>query len=237
MADVTIETIETPTVNANIVSYEDICKANALIKTTPIHGKDYAEVAQRIKAFRCCYPMGTISTILERLNETMCLFRAEVRTETGALLGTGTAYELYGSSNINKTSFIENCETSAVGRALAMCGFGIEGAVASLDEVQNAQNAQAEVKPKAKAESKPKAETKAKTEPKAETDGPKVAEDASLQDLRTTLESLGLEEKLVGSFFGKTSLDDFTEKMRASLISGINSGELQEKYAERFPAA
>ena len=53
------------------------------------------------------------------------------------LLATGTAYEKENSTFINKTSYIENCETSAVGRALGMCGFGIDTSVASAEEVQN----------------------------------------------------------------------------------------------------
>ena len=53
-------------------------------------------------------------------------------------MGTGTAYEKENSSFINKTSYIENCETSAVGRALGMAGFGIDTSVASAEEVANA---------------------------------------------------------------------------------------------------
>ena len=54
------------------------------------------------------------------------------------LLGSGHAYEKEGSTFINRTSYIENCETSAVGRALGMCGFGIDTSIASSEEVQNA---------------------------------------------------------------------------------------------------
>ena len=61
------------------------------------------------------------------------------------VLGTGMAYEREGSSNINKTSYIENCETSAIGRALGMAGLGINTAVASSEEVQNAIKQQEEL--------------------------------------------------------------------------------------------
>ena len=54
------------------------------------------------------------------------------------ILGTGTAYEKENSTFINKTSYIENCETSAIGRALAMCGIGIDTSIASKEEVENA---------------------------------------------------------------------------------------------------
>lgn len=129
------------------IKYADIEKANKSIKTTDIKGKDYAEVNQRIKAFRMIYPQGTIKTILVSNNDGICVFRAEAYeyekcNEDGnyesKLLGTGTAYEKENSTFINKTSYIENCETSAVGRALGMCGFGIDTSVASAEEVQNA---------------------------------------------------------------------------------------------------
>jgi galactitol-specific phosphotransferase system IIB component len=58
------------------------------------------------------------------------------------ILGTGHAFEEQTSTFINKTSYIENCETSAVGRALGMCGFGIDTSVASAEEVENAINNQ-----------------------------------------------------------------------------------------------
>ena len=124
------------------MKYLDIAIANEQIKATPIKGKDYAEVNQRIKAFRMVYPQGMIKTDIESLVDGVCVMRAEVYTDNGVLLGTGTAYEKEDSSFINKTSFIENCETSAVGRALGMAGFGIDVSVASAEEVQNAINNQ-----------------------------------------------------------------------------------------------
>ena len=124
------------------VTYEDIKKANDTIKTTDIKGKNYAEVNQRIKAFRMVYPDGFITTEMTSNENGVCVFRADVGIykENGEpqILGTGTAFERESSSFINKTSYIENCETSAVGRALGMAGFGIDVSVASADEVQNA---------------------------------------------------------------------------------------------------
>ena len=124
------------------ISYLDIAIANETIKATDIKGKDYAEVNQRIKAFRMIYPQGTIQTHLVSNENGVCIFRASVLAEDGTLLGTGTAYEKENSTFINKTSYIENCETSAVGRALGMAGFGIDVSVASAEEVQNAINNQ-----------------------------------------------------------------------------------------------
>lgn len=118
--------------------YLDLAIANELIKTTDIKGKEYAEVNQRIKAFRSVYPQGTINTTMLSNENGVCVFKAQVISEDGTLLATGTAYEREDSSFINKTSYIENCETSAIGRALGIAGFGIDVSVASAEEVQNA---------------------------------------------------------------------------------------------------
>lgn len=120
-----------------MITYEDIKKANDAIQTTAIKDKQYAEVNQRIKAFRMVYPEGFITTEMLSNEGGVCIFRAVVGCN-GVALGTGTAYEKEGSTFINKTSYIENCETSAVGRALGMAGFGIDTSVASAEEVQNA---------------------------------------------------------------------------------------------------
>ena len=144
-----------------MIKFEDIKKANESIITTGIERKDkngktiikeYAEVNQRIKAFRMVYPEGLIQTELISNENGVCIFKAtvgQINDENGIfkVLGTGTAYEKENSSFINKTSYIENCETSAVGRALGMAGFGIDTSVASAEEVQNAIEQQKELKP------------------------------------------------------------------------------------------
>ena len=123
------------------MTYLDLAIANETIRTTDIKGKEYAEVNQRIKAFRMVYPDGIIDTDMVSNENGVCIFKAMVGYwEDGEVhwLGMGTAYEKENSSFINKTSYIENCETSAVGRALGMAGFGIDVSVASAEEVQNA---------------------------------------------------------------------------------------------------
>ena len=120
------------------MKYLDLAIANEQIKTTDIKGKEYAEVNQRIKAFRMVYPQGSIRTEMLSNENGVCVFRATVWDETNTLLATGHAYEKEDSTFINKTSYIENCETSAIGRALGMAGFGIDVSVASAEEVQNA---------------------------------------------------------------------------------------------------
>ena len=140
-----------------MITFEQIQKANSTIKTIPVKGKDYAEVPQRIKAFRSVCPNGAIVTELLSCENGVCIFKASIYDEKQVLIGTGTAYEKEDSSFINNTSYIENCETSAVGRALGMCGFGIDVSVASAEEVQNAilnQDAEAEKKAEPKATGK-----------------------------------------------------------------------------------
>lgn len=132
----------------NKIKFEDIQRANESIKTTDIKGKDYAEVNQRIKAFRMVYPTGTITTDIVSLENGIVTMRATVKDESEKIIGTGYAQEKESSSFINKTSYIENCETSAVGRALGMCGFGIDTSVASYEEVANAIENQNNSKPK-----------------------------------------------------------------------------------------
>lgn len=112
--------------------------ANDTISYANIKGKDYAEVKERIRAFRMVYPEGCIKTEIVELDENHCVIRACVLNESGDLLATGHAHETFGSSNINRTSMLENAETSAVGRALGLFGMGIKGAVASAQEIQRA---------------------------------------------------------------------------------------------------
>lgn len=129
-----------------MANFKDIEKANATIKTTNIKGKDYAEVNQRIKAFRMIYPEGYIRTKITELDMAagIIVMTAQVGyyDENGndRVLGEGTSFEWKNDpkSMVNKTSYVENCETSAVGRALGMIGLGIDVSLASANEVKAA---------------------------------------------------------------------------------------------------
>lgn len=129
------------------ITYTQIEDVNKTLNTTNIKGKEYVEVKERIKAFRKLYPTGSIQTEMISDIDGVCVFKAVVGyyNEDATILkvlGTGTAKEKEKGSYINQTSYIENCETSAVGRALGMCGFGIDGGIASLDEINNAKEEQ-----------------------------------------------------------------------------------------------
>ena len=107
------------------------------MKSIKIKGNEYIEVNERVKYFRELYPMGEILTHLISDDGEKCTFKAEVLID-GLCVSTGHAFELMESSFVNKTSYIENCETSAIGRALGFLGIGIDTSIASADEVTNA---------------------------------------------------------------------------------------------------
>lgn len=117
---------------------EGLQKVNEQLKTIDVKGKNYVQVNERVKAFRMICPNGCISSEIVSLEDGVVTMKATVTDEDGKILGTGFAQEKETSSFINKTSFIENCETSAVGRALGFAGIGIDGSMASADEVANA---------------------------------------------------------------------------------------------------
>ena len=87
-----------------------------------IKGKEYVQVHERIKEFWRLNPeVGRIVTTLIENGDGYCIFKAEVYIDAdggGAPVATGHAREKEGDSFINKTSYLENCETSAIGRAL-----------------------------------------------------------------------------------------------------------------------
>lgn len=106
-------------------------------KTTNIKGKEYVEVNERIKFFRLedKYKGWSLATEMVHLDDNSCVIRAVISDEKGSIIATGFAQEDKSSSFINKTSYVENCETSAWGRALANLGIGIDTSIASSNEV------------------------------------------------------------------------------------------------------
>ena len=128
------------------------------MKSIKIHGKDYILVNSRVKEFRSNpkyenYGLDTVKTLDEWFESTnkktgeiiqdnRVEFKCYIYNADGKNVSSATARELKSSSYINQTSHIENCETSAVGRALGFLGIGIDTSIASADEVINAVNNQ-----------------------------------------------------------------------------------------------
>ena len=104
-----------------------------------IRGKDYKTVALRVSEFRGDYgDSAGIETEICSIDESIVLMKATVRkVDNQAILATGYSEENRAGSSINKTSAVENAETSAIGRALAALGYGGQE-YASAEEVLNA---------------------------------------------------------------------------------------------------
>ena len=129
------------------------------LKTINIKGKEYVEVNERLIYFRKNFPNYSLTTeIVEKTDQSITIL-ASILNEEGRVLANGLAEEFKGSTFINKTSYVENCETSAWGRALGNLGIGLETSVASADEMQNAIANQ----------DKPKTKVSSKTPPKKQT--------------------------------------------------------------------
>ena len=96
-----------------MISYENIASVNKNLPKVDVKGKSYSMVNSRVQAFRKLCPEGSIVTEIISMTEDMVVMKATVSDETGRVLATGTAFEMKASSFINKTSYIENCETSS----------------------------------------------------------------------------------------------------------------------------
>lgn len=145
------------------LKHEKIVPNKEQLKTTDIKGKAYVEVNERIRYFRETYPEWSLISDIVSLEDGVCLMQATVLDEKREVRATGYAQEKEQSSYINKTSFIENCETSAWGRALGNLGIGVDTSIASADEVINAvvnQKKQENKQHQAKRDVKPKEKTK-----------------------------------------------------------------------------
>ena len=101
---------------------------------------DYVPVSERLEHFYSDHPQGRILTsIVEHDAENgFVLIRAEVyrQQDDSVPSATGHAFENRSEGYVNKTSYIENCETSATGRALAMLGYEIKRGIASREEME-----------------------------------------------------------------------------------------------------
>ena len=129
------------------MDYKDIDRVNSEIQMIDMKGKNYAMVPERVTAFRKLYPEGFITTEIVAMEGPVVVMKAKAGYYRGdgseVILATGLAREERGKGMVNSTSHIENCETSAVGRALGMIGLGLNGGgICSAEELVNAITAQ-----------------------------------------------------------------------------------------------
>jgi hypothetical protein len=83
---------------------------------------DYEPVAARLDRWLKDHPDGRVITDLVHYLQDVAVFKAELWLD-GEIIATGWAEEVRGQGNVNRTSHVENCETGAVGRALANAGY------------------------------------------------------------------------------------------------------------------
>ena len=125
-----------------VVSYSNWGAALAAYVVECVSGMDYADYVHENIFDR----LGMEHTsIAADFSDNEWVLKAEIQDQDGDTQATGYASEKVGAGNINKTSALENAETSAVGRALGFLGVGIAASIASADEVTNAAAQLAEI--------------------------------------------------------------------------------------------
>jgi len=114
------------------------------MKAIKIKGKDYITVNERLKHFRLddTYKGWNIIEDVAEINNNEIIVTVTITDDNGVLRSKASSHEYRDSSMINKTSFLENAATSAVGRALGYLGIGIDTSIASAEEMHGALNRQ-----------------------------------------------------------------------------------------------
>lgn len=159
----------------------------------------YVPVNERITKFWEKFPDGAIETDVLHADDTTVRVKAtvyrdfSVAAESGyvrpVLLATGTAEEVR-QGHVNKTSAVENCETSAVGRALALAGFEVDRGLASREEMQKVQ----------RLSGKPEQPPKIEAVPDPD-DHPFGMDETAAKTLLNTVKSTGIEMTAVKLWF------------------------------------
>jgi hypothetical protein len=189
--------------------------------------QDYVTVAERIEKFYERYPEGRIIThIVEHDAERgFILMRAEVyrNADDAEPVATGHAYELKTEGYVQRTSYIEVGETSAVGRALAMAGFEVRRGIASREEMEKvarfSQEKPARREPAAPAPASPKKQAPAERAANPDL----LATDEQKAEILKHLEKLRPNDRksqrlLLMDLTGKQSRDDLTQEEAIKLL-------------------
>jgi len=161
-----------------------------------IHGKDYKTVALRVSEFREEFSIKdgwSVTADVVKDEDGIIVVKAYIKDQNDRVIATGLAEERRGTSQINRTSALENCETSAIGRALAAAGYGGSD-YASANEVENAIHQQSE----------PTEETTDETEQTWSFDAAMaLAVDKLHQYARPLVKELGQDRKSLVGFVGE----------------------------------
>lgn len=204
------------------------------MKTINIKGKEYVTVNERLKEFRNLFKDYSIVTEIIEHGEDYALMKASVIDDKGVTRATGYAREVVAKSPINKFAFIENCETSAIGRALGNFGIGIDEAVCTADELLMKLSQEKQDKPE-----KPAFEKEAAAEKTARTKALKAGDDAPAPK-----QSLDERFQSAKKYIQDNMYKDFTKGVydRINLIiddlvaagRGDDAGELQDLMTKKI---
>lgn len=122
----------------NLLTAEMIKSANEQIKMLSLNDGNYATVPERVKAFRSICPEGNITPELLKFDGKICIFKATISLGDKVLASAHAIEKFDTEDEINVSNFLENAETSAVGRALGFLGIignSEENSIATADEV------------------------------------------------------------------------------------------------------
>lgn len=222
------------------MTYEDIARVNEGMTGIDFKGKNYVQVNSRVTAFRKLFPEGFIITDLISNDGGVCVMSAKVgyydNNGQPFVLSTGMAYEKENSTYINKTSYIENCETSAIGRALGFLALGADDSICSAEELVNAitnqdkQNGQQEMRqftpPKQSNQSNVSVSTSS-TVPPVEKKEEKKAEPTPVQKYLMDSMKMLREERQISA---KENNKLFEDQLKALIEAGLAPDKKLNQY-------
>ena len=222
-----------------VIWAEDPALNKAVEKLQEIHeihgvemrgGKKYTMVKDRVEIFRMFFGHRYgIETSIEYCDDTFVRMKAVIRDleKDGMIVGSGHAEELRGSTNVNKTSALENAETGAIGRALASIGLA-GGEYASANEMEAVGRKETALKEKpTKKEPKPAKEAKTKViNPDGVETEVTVEDDGRLEDL--VLEAFKV---FMPTCDTDKHLDDFLE-MNKEAIKVLENSDRWDEFCE-----
>jgi len=103
---------------------------------------DYETVETRLARFWTDHPQGQVITEMIINHDGQFMFKATIYRNDGSLIATGYAEEQVTTRGVNQTSAAENCETSAIGRALANGSYAAKAKRPSREEMEKVQRGQ-----------------------------------------------------------------------------------------------
>lgn len=185
------------------------------LPTIDIKGEEYVTVNERLRYFRTAYPEYRLTTEICGTGNDWITMVARISDASGNVVATGHAHEEKQSSFINKTSYVENCETSAWGRALANFGIGIDAEVCSADELANAlMNQGGKKEPPRKAEASSKGKTPERN--------PDISSEM-IGELLALAQSVGKTPEAIMNYYSVGNLYHLSTKQYNSIMEMLNA--------------